>query len=307
MKYLNSYKSYCNCNNPDEVFDYFISNLTPTNRTWDYFVNWEKVKKNVNQYNIELNILNSLCGSTDIDTDLDKILTKYPQVIKCFPTLLSIRDNAVSIFSIKDNNNFDFEEFNFKVEPSNIDVEHYKKFLKNSGIINFIIDGTLTSIKDYVFGVEVGLDSNGRKNRSGTINQDIVYKLIKPICNELGIKILKEGNQSRIKDEFNIAIPVDKTSRRFDFVLHNPLSNKLVMIETNFYSGGGSKLKSTCGEYIHLQDFLRQNNLDFIWITDGNGWKTTHLPLRETFNHNDYLINLNMIKNGIFKSILNKL
>ena len=304
MKYLNNYQTLCGCNNEDEVFKYFISSLTPTNRTWDYFVNWEKVKRNVDQYNIELNILNSLCGSTDIDTDLDKILTEYPQVIKCFPTLLSIRDNVVSIFSLKDNNDFDFDEFDFTVNPSNIDLEHYKNFLKNSGIINFIIDGTLTSIKDYVFGVEVGLDSNGRKNRSGTINQDIVYELIKPICNELGFSILKEGNQSKIKNEFNIEVPVDKTSRRFDFVLHNTSSNKLVMIETNFYSGGGSKLKSTCGEYIHLQDFLRKNNLDFIWVTDGNGWKTTHLPLRETFNHNDYLINLKMIKDGIFKTIL---
>ena len=283
-----------------------MDTLTPTNRTWDFFVNWEKVVNNVNQFKIELNILNSLCGSKDVDGDLDKILTEYPTVIKAFPTLLSIRDNVVDVLSIDEENNFSFDNYDFRNVRSltSEEIIHYKNFLYNSHIISFITNGTLTNIKDYVFGVEVGMDTNGRKNRGGTINQQIVHQIISPICNSMGYDVIDEANQNKIMTEWGIEIPTDKTSRRFDFVIFNRQTNKLFVIETNFYSGGGSKLKSTCGEYIHLQDFLRENEIGFIWITDGNGWLKTILPLRETFENNDYLLNLKMTKEGFFRSII---
>lgn len=306
MKFLEDYRVKFNFENEDDYFNYFMETLTPTNRTWNFFVNWEKVVNNVNQFKIELNILNSLCGSKNVDGDLDKILTEYPSVIKAFPTLISIRDNVVDVLSIDEENNFSFDNYDFrKVKTLTSDeIKHYKNFLYNSQIITFITNGTLTNIKDYVFGVEVGMDTNGRKNRGGTINQQIVHQIISPICNTLGYDVIDEANQNKIRTEWGIEIPTDKTSRRFDFVIFNRQTNKLFVIETNFYSGGGSKLKSTCGEYIHLQNFLRENKIGFIWITDGNGWLTTSLPLRETFENNDYLLNLRMTKEGVFCSII---
>ena len=306
MKFLEDYRVKFNFENEDDYFNYFMETLTPTNRTWNFFVNWEKVVNNVNQFKIELNILNSLCGSKNVDGDLDKILTEYPSVIKAFPTLISIRDNVVDVLSIDEENNFSFDNYDFrKVKTLTSDeIKHYKNFLYNSQIITFITNGTLTNIKDYVFGVEVGMDTNGRKNRGGTINQQIVHQIISPICNTLGYEVIDEANQNKIMTEWGIEIPIDKTSRRYDFVLFNKQTNKLFVIETNFYNGGGSKLKSTCGEYIHLQDFLRENEIEFILITDGNGWLKTTLPLRETFENNDYLLNLKMTKEGFFRSII---
>lgn len=306
MKFLEDYRLKFNFENEDDYFNYFMDTLTPTNRTWDFFVNWEKVVNNVNQFKIELNILNSLCGSKNVDGDLDKILTEYPSVIKAFPTLISIRDNVVDVLSIDEENNFSFDNYDFrKVKTLTSDeIKHYKNFLYNSQIITFITNGTLTNIKDYVFGVEVGMDTNGRKNRGGTINQQIVHQIISPICKSMGYEVIDEANQNKIRTEWGIEIPTDKTSRRFDFVIFNRQTNKLFVIETNFYNGGGSKLKSTCGEYIHLQNFLRENKIGFIWITDGNGWLKTTLPLRETFENNDYLLNLKMTKEGFFRSII---
>ena len=81
-------------------------------------------------------------------------------------------------------------------------------------------------------------------------------------------------------------------------------NHKIYWVETNFYSGGGSKLKSTCGEYKKLYDFCNENNVQMIWITDGFGWNTTKTPLRETFIHTDYIFNLNMIKDGILNEVL---
>ena len=125
--------------------------------------------------------------------------------------------------------------------------------------------------------------------------EDIVEAFIKDICGKKGYKYLKEANADKIKSELGYTVPVDKSSRRYDFVIDN--GKELFIIETNFYGGGGSKLKSTAGEYRNLFDVLK-DRYRFIWITDGYGWKNTARPLRETFDHNDYLITLSMLEKG---------
>ena len=97
-------------------------------------------------------------------------------------------------------------------------------------------------------------------------------------------------------------MPVDKSSRRYDFAVHNGQS--LYLIETNFYGGGGSKLKATAGEYKALQDYLRKSGHTFIWITDGLGWKTTIRPLEEAFNHIDFVLNLAFVESGVLEHII---
>lgn len=105
----------------------------------------------------------------------------------------------------------------------------------------------------------------------------------------------------KIKNELGYDVPVDKSSRRYDFVIDN--GKELFIVETNFYGGGGSKLKSTAGEYRNLFGVLK-GQYKFFWITDGMGWKTTTKPLRETFDHNDYLFNLTMLEKGILEILL---
>jgi type II restriction enzyme len=114
---------------------------------------------------------------------------------------------------------------------------------------------------------------------------------------------IEQATQKRIYEFFEYKIDIDKNSRRFDFALFNKYTKKLHLIEVNFYSGGGSKLKATAGEYQYLNDFVKSQNIEFIWITDGKGWLTALNALEETFNHNDYVININMLKNNILKEI----
>ncbi|MBU4315517.1 type II restriction endonuclease, partial [Patescibacteria group bacterium] len=116
-----------------------------------------------------------------------------------------------------------------------------------------------------------------------------------------GFRYLKEANAKKINEEFGYEVPVDKSSRRYDFVIDN--TKELIIIETNFYGGGGSKLKSTAGEYRNLFDVL-DGKFKFLWITDGQGWKTSDRPLVETFEHNDYVLSLSMLENGILDSII---
>jgi type II restriction enzyme len=131
--------------------------------------------------------------------------------------------------------------------------------------------------------------------------ENIVEAFVRKVSKDTGSTYLKEANAQKIKQEFGVDVPVDKSSRRYDFVIkHN---EKIYLIETNYYGGGGSKLKSTAGEYRNLQDKL-DNKFIFIWITDGLGWHTTTHPLRETFDNNDIILNLKLLELGLLNHIL---
>jgi type II restriction enzyme len=302
MKELLFYKSK-ELNNPSEVFNYFFKTILPENRTWDYFINWEKVFLGVEKYKIELNILNSLCGTNNFNEDFQKILNKYPEVINVFPLLLGLRENSISVLDILKLPNFEFTEFNFNQTNLNIErINEYLDFFEKSGLKKLILKGGLTNLKDYSYGVEVGLDTNGRKNRGGTIMEDLVEKILKEVYHLNNNELVSQSNSTIVRKKLGIDLPVDKSNRRPDFVIKK--NNKIFWVETNFYSGGGSKLKSTCGEYKSLFDFCKSNNINFIWITDGNGWNSCPQPLKETFLHTDYVFNLTMMKDGILNELI---
>jgi type II restriction enzyme len=200
------------------------------------------------------------------------------------------------------NKQLKYEDYDFTIkDPTDEDIEKYLYFVEQSGLKALILSNKIKSLVDYMIGVEAGLDSNARKNRGGTSMEDIVEVFIKDICSKKGCRYLKEADAGKIKREFNIDVPVDKSSRRYDYVVK--IGDELVIFEVNFYGGGGSKLKSTAGEYRNLYDVL-DGKFKFIWVTDGIGWKTTARPLRETFNHNDYLISLAMLEKGVLERIL---
>lgn len=152
-----------------------------------------------------------------------------------------------------------------------------------------------------MIGVEAGLDSNARKNRSGRSMEDIVEYFIQDLCKRKDFKYLKNANAKKIKKELGYGVQVGKSSRIYDFVVDN--GEELFIFETNFYSGGGSKLKSTAGEYRNLFDVL-DGKYKFIWITDGFGWRSTARPLRETFDHNEYLFSLSMLEKDILNFLI---
>lgn len=195
-----------------------------------------------------------------------------------------------------------YEEFDFTKEKiTDEDIEKYLIFVKETGLKDLIVKRNIKNFVDYMIGVEAGLDSNARKNRSGHAMENIVEIFIKDVCEKNNFRYLKEANSEKIKKELGYDVPVDKSSRRYDFVIDN--GNELFIIESNFYGGGGSKLKSTAGEYRNLFDVLA-GKYKFLWITDGKGWEQTKNPLRETFDHNDFIFNLAMLENGILEYVL---
>ena len=297
MKQHPAYKKILSCNNEDEVFAYLISSLKETIKSFDYFVNWKKVIKNYQDVETSLNLLNTLIGKEDIEQASLKLLREYPKVIGVVPALLAERDKKISL--LPNPQNFDIKRFDFSKPMS---VEDGVLFLKESGFLNLISNRNIKSIPDYFIGVEVGLDSNGRKNRSGTSMENLVEFFVRDICERNGYEYIAQATADKIKSKWNKNITVNKSSKRIDFAINTP--KRLYLIETNFYGGGGSKLKSTAGEYADIYHQWTNDGHQFIWVTDGYGWKTTQRPLRDTFNTTDYIINLDMIQKGVLEELL---
>lgn len=293
--------SLLNLESDDLLFDSITSNFKEKITQWNYFVNWEKVLRNVYPIEKELNLLNFLIGKKEIEEEAYQLIKQYPTVIKAFPNLLAIRDKSVDI--LIDTKNFIYKKFVFnKTELSDAECRQLAQFLVKSGIANLFQKKQIKNLVDYTTGVEVGLDSNGRKNRGGSLMESLVEDFVAETCNELNIGFMSQATAKKIKQEWNIEIIVDKSSRIIDFAINK--NGQLYFIECNFYGGGGSKLKSTATEYVEMNSYWNKQNIKFIWITDGAGWKSTLKPLREYFDKADYLINLEMLKSGILKQII---
>ncbi len=275
--------------------------------TWDYFTDFKKVKLNVVKVEKELNILNYLIGKENIEKEFIALIEEYPSTRKALPLLIAVRKGKLGstpIITDIDALVPENKQYVFYDELNENIMQELLIFFRESGLKNVLENKHIKNLVDYCFGVEVGFDTNARKNRTGTLMENIVAKFLEEFCNNnSNFKFIEQATQKRIKEYFNYDIEIDKNSRRFDFALYNDLTNKLSLIEVNYYSGGGSKLKATAGEYQYLNDFIKSQGLEFIWITDGKGWLTALNPLEETFNHNDYVINLDMIKNGILEEI----
>lgn len=162
------------------------------------------------------------------------------------------------------------------------------------------------NLVDYVYGVETGLDSNGRKNRSGQTMETILTNVLKNIAKNYDFKYLEQASASKIYSEWNISVPVDKSARRFDGALYNPRNNKIYFFETNYYGGGGSKLKSVAGEFQTLNNLINtsEDDITFIWVTDGQGWKTARIPMQEAMVNIEHIYNLKMIEDGMLLDVL---
>ncbi|BDH64570.1 MULTISPECIES: type II restriction endonuclease [Enterococcus] len=298
------YNEYCQ-GTPENRKDFFFENLSPTNRTPEYYVNWDKVVSNTRQLELGLNTLNYLIGKKEIREEAKELFLTQPNLLKIVPSLIASRDTKLDIL-LFDDVDMDFTKIDFSnINVGNID--EYLNFMEDSGLFNFLQNNANKSLVDYVFGVEVGLDSNARKNRSGTTMEGIVEKYVEKTCIKLGYNFKTQATSKWIHENWGVLVPVDKSARRFDVAVYDKEKNKVYVIETNFYGGGGSKLKSVCGEFITLNSLIKksEDNVKFIWITDGVGWKTARLPMSEAFSIIDNIFNLMMLKNDFLFDMFN--
>lgn len=290
----------------DMAFEDFFTTLRPSLKLWDYFVNWDKVQQNTKKIEIQLNIWNYLLGKSNFEMEFLELLKEHPEIVSAIPSLI-VRDGAASqVFSIasdiSDLNQpdliFDFS----KAAATETERQKALEFFQKTGLVKLFAKDGIKNLVDYVFGVEAGLDSNGRKNRSGTSMETVVEAYLASFCRENALTYLSQATAPAIKALWGFDIPVDKSSRRFDFAVSN--GKKLILMEVNFYGGGGSKLKATAGEYKDLKQLLDVPNVEFVWVTDGQGWHTTKDPLRSAFDKIDFVWNLDWLNRGYLRDLI---
>lgn len=280
-------------------FSEWLSGFRDSIADYGYYINFEKVHRNVDNIKVELNILNSLIGSKNIEQDFENLVNKYPEVLKCIPLLLAVRANE--IYAIDSEG-----EFTYNFKKPNLSFEQYKVFMRKTGLFDLIENHIVNNLVDYATGVETGLDSNGRKNRGGHLMENLVESFIQKAGFVKDTSYFKEMYIHQIADKWNIDLSAisnqGKTEKRFDFVVKTP--NMIYGIETNFYGSGGSKLNETARSYKTLA--LETDTIDgftFVWFTDGKGWTSARHNLEETFDVMEHIYNINDMENGIITEV----
>ena len=280
-------------------FTQWLSGFKSSISDYAYYVDFEKVHKNVNEIKVELNILNSLIGSETIETDFDALITRYPETLKCIPLLLAVRKNE--IYAIDSDG-----EFNYNFEQMNYPVEQYKAFMQKTGLFDLLSKHIIGNLVDYATGVETGLDSNGRKNRGGHLMENLVESCLVNAGLIKDSTYFKEMNIGDIADRWGIDLSAltneGKTVKRFDFVVK--AHSTIFGIETNFYTSSGSKLNETARSYKNIA--LESNSIDgfeFIWITDGKGWNNARNNLAETFGIMEHIYCIADLEDGVMNRL----
>lgn len=280
-------------------FNEWLSNFKKSISNYTYYIDFNKVYKNVEKVKIELNILNSLIGSKTIEDDFKNILLKYPDTLKCIPLLLAVRSHEIFVKE-------EVQEYLFNFKTMVYSIDDYIKFMRESGLFELLEHHIINNLYDYVLGVEVGLDSNGRKDRGGHLMENLVEEYIQKAGYIKNDSYFKEMYLSEIEKRWGLDLSAmngdNVSTKRFDFVIKT--QNQVYVIETNFYATQGSKLNETARSYKKLsQDSKNISGVTFVWITDGAGWKNARKNLEETFNEMDTIYNINDLENGILEKL----
>ena len=303
----------------DELADVFMNNLVSTNRGYNYYVDWSNIE-GYDEFEIEINAIDVLIGCKDdqrFKNQFEKLLKKLPTVICIFPLLFGLskgeRKKALKgkydltvvsdTLGSKDNLSYTFPKS--VKDLSNEDIEKYYDFFVKLGLKNLYQSKIEKSTKDYIIGVLVGMDSNGRKNRGGSAFELACQPIFEEVCKGLGLSLLIQKQFSVLRD-YNFNISEDIANRKADFIVFDKEKSIAMNFEVNFYNGTGSKPEEIIDSYINRQNDLKKANINFSLVTDGNCWLSAKNQLQKGFRHLDYLINFNLLKNGILEEILPK-
>lgn len=286
-------------------FSTWLSGFRDSIADYRYYIDFEKVHRNVDGIKIELNILNSLIGSNNIKGDFKELIKKYPETLKCIPLLLAVRSNEIYC---QDENGGYMYQFDFGRYPPNGHAcyERYAYFMEHTGLFDLLQNHIINNLVDYATGIETGLDSNGRKNRGGHLMENLVESFIKRAGFVKGKTYFKEMYIHQIITKWGIDLSAisnqGKMEKRFDFIVKTP--TMIYGIETNFYGSGGSKLNETARSYKTLA--LETDTIDgftFVWFTDGKGWTSARNNLEETFDVMEHIYNIKDLEAGIISEV----
>ena len=281
-------------------FTEWLLTFTDSIANYKYYIDFETIYENAEIYKIELNMMNSLIGSKNIEKDFENLVNKYPEVIKCIPTLLAVRQSEIIVLDDEGN------KFEYKFKKMNYSVVQYKIFMRETRLFDLLENHLVNNLYDYVLGVECGLNSNARKNRGGHLMENLVEKFIQKAGLKKGETYFREMYLQEIENKWKLDMSFisnkNQATKRFDFVVKT--DNCIYGIETNFYASNGSKLNETARSYKMIAEESKNIvGFKFVWFTDGTGWYSAKNNLKETFDVLDDIYNIYDLKNGVMKEI----
>lgn len=280
------------------------STFTSTIFTWQFYSDFEKIKKNTFKIKVSLNILNSLLWEKQIESKFLEIVRNYPETREVLPILLAVRDKFNIVLDWKSKEIINISHlFNKDLILEESQEIELLNFFRESWLKEVFENKYISNLNDYVFGIETWLDTNARKNRSWTLMEKLVLDFIVEFCNKKWFEYKDQATAKWILENWWFTVQSDKSDRRFDFAIFT--WEKIYLIETNFYGWWWSKLKAVAWEFSGLYKFLQNQNIELIWITDWLGWQTTLKALEEAYNATNWNIyNLAMLKDGILEMII---
>lgn len=266
-------------------FQEFLDTLSETNASLNYFTDFSKVRKNTAKIEIKLNQLNYLIGKTNLAKAIEEVYNENPTAFEVLGILIAVRDNDNKKV-LNDDGKTVFLKTYFT------SLQGIIEYIEKTGLADILKNKSITNLVDYVFGIEVGLDTNARKNRGG----DNMANLVAQTFIKSGITFKREVNSS----EFDDIKSLGQDLKRFDFAVST--KKKTYLIETNFYNVGGSKLNEVARAYSDIAPKINKYpNYEFVWITDGTGWLSAKNKLEEAYSIIPSIYNLANIKNFIQK------
>ena len=280
-------------------FNTWLSSFRDSIADYGYYIDFEKVHRNVESVKIELNILNSLIGSNNIEEDFENLIKKYPEVLKCIPLLLAVRANEIYC---QDKNGGYLYQFN----GLSANRDNYKYFMRETGLFDLLENHIVNNLVDYATGVETGLDSNGRKSRGGHLMENLVESFIQKAGFVKDVNYFKEMKATTVIQKWGCDLSCilnnGKSEKRFDYVVKT--ENHLYVIETNFYATQGSKLNETARSYEQIAQKIEEvQGVSFVWFTDGKGWYKSRHNLEETFDVMEHIYNIKDLENGVINEV----
>lgn len=261
-------------------FEVFMSQLVETNQHLHFFCDFEKVDNNVDEIRYKLCALNSILGVSDIRRAVQTIWEHDRSVFQVMNMLIAVRDTNTKYV-------LDSHDTPVLLDSFFTSVDGVVDFILGTGLYKLFANQKITNLVDYVFGIETGLDSNARKNRSGHIMEHQVAALFA----EYNI----EARQEVYSNEWpSIAEVLGNDMKRFDFAVQR--ADKTYLFEVNFYSDGGSKLNEVARSYSEIAPRINSvPGFEFVWITDGIGWRKAKSKLQEAYNVIPGIYNLTSI------------
>lgn len=294
--------------NFEEVIKGLKKSITPT----DFFVDYPKVYLNIKDYERHLNLLNSLIGKENIEEEFVDLVSEYPEIMKSIPILLASHEAKFNIVNVPTTTMLDnIKNGNFNIIDEqyicydfielNHPIEDYAGFLKKSGLLDLLKDKKIKSLVDYAIGIEVGMDTNARKSRSGQIMEAIVEEYIKL----LNIEYNSQMKSADIDEKYGTNLcSIGKATKKFDFVYKSKIDNQIIVMEVNYYGKQGSKPNETAKSYIELNNKIKViDNVKFVWITDGKGWLPSRTNLEDAYDEVEHLYTLADLENGILTKL----